>query len=69
MTLPKGTRGGQGLSVYQLPTPGVIYFLRYSLLKKGEKKEKKEKEKKKKEKKEKKTKQNKYNTMPKYASA
>ena len=67
MTLPKGTRGGQGLSVYQLPTPGVIYFLRYSLLKKGEKKEKKEK--KEKEKKEKKTKQNKYNTMPKYASA
>ena len=66
LKLPKGTRGGQGLSVYQLPTPGVIYFLRYSLLKKGEKKEKKEKEK---EKKEKKTKQNKYNTMPKYASA
>ena len=69
MKLPKGTRGGQGLSVYQLPTSGVIYFLRYAGEKQRLKKEKKEKEKEKKEKKEKKTKQNKYNTMPKYASA
>ena len=51
--------------MYQLPTPGVIYFLRYSLLRKDEKEKKKKKE----EKKEKETKQNKYNTMPKYASA
>ena len=33
MTLAKDAAGGQGLSVYQVPTPGVIYFLRYAWLK------------------------------------
>ena len=50
-----------GLHLYQLPTSGVIYFLRYAGEKQRLKKEKKEKEKE--------TKQNKYNTMPRLALA
>ena len=59
MTLPKGTRGRQGLSVYQLSTPGVIYFWRYSRIKKREKLKEEEEEEEEKE-----TKQKKYNTLP-----